>query len=205
MAWVSLPLAMSTMSFAPVCGSCRLRQGSPTLTITSNTPSPTPLAEHHDIPGQVYRCQPSCGHRVQHVGSLDEACQQTAAQRAARGLARPAVAQGKSHVPFVEGLDGRLYFATHIGYYSLVGGKETVGIPPQGWDSACHVSHCPPCCLPACLPACCTLTSCNTHPTPRQSTKVVTLWPWTQAMLGAREQQAKCLKTSAWSLTARAS
>lgn len=27
MAWVSLPLAMSTMSFAPVCGSCRLRQG----------------------------------------------------------------------------------------------------------------------------------------------------------------------------------
>ncbi len=29
--------------------------------------------------------------------------------------------------------DGKLYFATHIGYYSMVDGMEKMGIPPAGY------------------------------------------------------------------------
>jgi len=42
------------------------------------------------------------------------------------------IVQGKSHVPFVE-RDGKLYFATHVGWYSIIDGMEKIGIPPQGW------------------------------------------------------------------------
>jgi hypothetical protein len=42
------------------------------------------------------------------------------------------VAQGKSHVNFVES-GGKLYFATHTGYYSIIDGMEKMGIPPAGW------------------------------------------------------------------------
>src|ERR1022692_1188256 len=31
------------------------------------------------------------------------------------------------------GRDGKLYFATHVGVYSIVEGKETMGIPPAGY------------------------------------------------------------------------
>jgi hypothetical protein len=41
------------------------------------------------------------------------------------------IAQGKSHVSFVES-NGKLYFATHIGYYSIIDGMEKPGIPPAG-------------------------------------------------------------------------
>jgi hypothetical protein len=46
---------------------------------------------------------------------------------------RNAIAQGKSHVNFVEA-DGKLYFATHVGYYSIVDGMEKMGIPPKGME-----------------------------------------------------------------------
>jgi hypothetical protein len=42
-----------------------------------------------------------------------------------------AIVQGKSHVSFVES-GGKLYFATHIGFYSIVDGMEKAGIPPPG-------------------------------------------------------------------------
>jgi hypothetical protein len=42
-----------------------------------------------------------------------------------------AVSQGKSHVNFVES-DGKLYFATHIGFYSIIDDMEKPGIPPKG-------------------------------------------------------------------------
>ena len=42
------------------------------------------------------------------------------------------IVQGKSHVNFVE-REGKLYFATHVGYYSIIDGMEKIGIPPQGW------------------------------------------------------------------------
>jgi len=35
-------------------------------------------------------------------------------------------------VNFVEA-GGKLYFATHIGYYSIIDGMEKMGIPPAGW------------------------------------------------------------------------
>ena len=40
--------------------------------------------------------------------------------------------QGKSHVNFVEH-DGKLYFATHVGYYTLIDGMEKIGVPPAGY------------------------------------------------------------------------
>lgn len=46
---------------------------------------------------------------------------------------RKAVPQGKSHVPFFEH-QGKLYFATHLGYYRHEGGKEIVGDPPPGYQ-----------------------------------------------------------------------
>lgn len=42
-----------------------------------------------------------------------------------------AISQGKSHVRFVES-KGKLYFATHIGFYSIIDGMEKPGIPPKG-------------------------------------------------------------------------
>ncbi len=62
--------------------------------------------------------------RLTELGDLTEACGEQG---------RKAIPQGKSHVNFVEA-DGRLYFATHVGVYSLVAGKETMGIPPAGYQ-----------------------------------------------------------------------
>jgi len=42
------------------------------------------------------------------------------------------VAQGKSHVNFRE-MNGKLYFSTHLGYYSIIDGMEKPGIPADGY------------------------------------------------------------------------
>ncbi len=57
------------------------------------------------------------------VGDITEACGE-------KGLR--AIPQGKSHVNFCEA-KGKLYFATHIGVYAIVDGRETMGIPPAGY------------------------------------------------------------------------
>jgi DNA-binding beta-propeller fold protein YncE len=44
-----------------------------------------------------------------------------------------AVPQGKSHVGFYE-WKGKLYFATHLGYYNYEGSKELAGVPPKGYN-----------------------------------------------------------------------
>ena len=44
------------------------------------------------------------------------------------------IPQGKSHVSFVES-HGKLYFATHVGYYNLVHGRETMGTPGGGYNA----------------------------------------------------------------------
>jgi hypothetical protein len=79
-------------------------------------------SERHDIAGQVYVLDPST-EQIRHVGDLSEA---------AGEKGRNVIAQGKSHVSFVES-DGKLYFATHTGYYSTIDGMEKMGIPPPGW------------------------------------------------------------------------
>ena len=81
-------------------------------------------SERHDVAAQMFVLDPAAG-RPRHVADLDEAVGQKG---------KRAIAQGKSHVNFVEA-DGRLYFATHVGFYSIVDGKETIGIPPAGFSA----------------------------------------------------------------------
>jgi hypothetical protein len=75
-----------------------------------------------DEGGQMYSFDPA-SNKTQHVADLTEVCGE-------KGL--KTIVQGKSHVKFVES-NGKLYFATHIGYYSMVDGMEKLGIPPSGY------------------------------------------------------------------------
>ena len=78
-------------------------------------------SELPDVGARMYSFDPSSG-RVEMLGDLTEA----SGERDAR-----AVSQGKSHVNFVEA-EGKLWFATHIGYYSIIDDMEKPGIPPPG-------------------------------------------------------------------------
>jgi hypothetical protein len=62
--------------------------------------------------------------QLQHLGDITEACGEKG---------KKTIVQGKSHVKFVEA-NGKLYFATHIGYYSIIDGMEKIGIPPAGYQ-----------------------------------------------------------------------
>lgn len=77
-----------------------------------------------DTGGQMYSFDPRTG-RIRHCGDLTEVCGE-------KGLR--AIVQGKSHVKFVES-DGKLFFATHVGYYSMIDGMEKMGIPPEGYKA----------------------------------------------------------------------
>ncbi|NWG13563.1 MAG: hypothetical protein HXY20_08525 [Acidobacteria bacterium] len=79
-------------------------------------------SERFDVGGQVYSFDPDT-EAIEHLGDLTEACGEKDLK---------AVAQGKSHVIFYES-GGRLYFATHIGYYTIKEGMETAGEPPPGY------------------------------------------------------------------------
>ena len=61
--------------------------------------------------------------RIEFLGDITEACGE-------KGL--KAIPQGKVHVTPVES-NGKLYFATHIGYYTIKDGMETIGVPPAGY------------------------------------------------------------------------
>jgi hypothetical protein len=75
-----------------------------------------------DIGAQMYAFNPSTK-KIQHVGDLTEASGE-------KGL--NAIPQGKGHSGFVE-FNGKLYFATHIGYFNAIpGGQEVMGTPPPG-------------------------------------------------------------------------
>ncbi len=71
-----------------------------------------------DIAGQMYSFDPKTG-TTEHLGDLTEICGEKDMK---------VVAQGKSHVNFVES-GGKLYFATHLGYYSIINGMEKTGLP----------------------------------------------------------------------------
>ena len=77
-----------------------------------------------DTGGQMYSFDPRTG-KIHHCGDITEACGE-------KGL--KTIVQGKSHVRFVES-NGKLYFATHVGYYSMVDGMEKMGIPPAGYKA----------------------------------------------------------------------
>jgi hypothetical protein len=71
-----------------------------------------------DVAGQMFVLDPNSG-KTEFLGDLTEICGE-------KGM--KVVAQGKSHVNFVES-KGKLYFATHLGYYSIIKGMEKTGLP----------------------------------------------------------------------------
>jgi hypothetical protein len=79
-------------------------------------------SESYQTGAQMYVYDPATD-RIRHLGDITEACGEKG---------RNSIVQGKSHVNFVEA-KGKLYFATHIGYYSIIDGMEKMGIPPAGY------------------------------------------------------------------------
>ena len=77
-----------------------------------------------DIAGQMYSFDPKTG-TPEHLGDLTEICGEKDMK---------VVAQGKSHVNFVES-GGKLYFATHLGYYSIINGMEKTGVPTGDYNA----------------------------------------------------------------------
>ena len=76
-----------------------------------------------DVGARMYSFDPIPG-KIEQLGDLTEACGET-------GL--NAIAQGKSHVNFVEA-GGKLFFATHIGFYQIIDDMEKAGLPPSGMN-----------------------------------------------------------------------
>ena len=73
-------------------------------------------------------CPPRLRQPPRLVGDLSEACGE-------RPALTGAIAQGKIHCAIADGCngDGKLYFATHVGYYTMVDGRETLptaSLPP---------------------------------------------------------------------------
>jgi len=79
-------------------------------------------SESIDVGAQMFSFSPKT-RQIQHQGDLTEVCGE-------KGM--KAIPQGKSHVNFVEA-NGSLYFATHVGVYSIIDGMEKMGIPPEGY------------------------------------------------------------------------
>ena len=75
-----------------------------------------------DVGAQIYSFDPAT-EKIRHLGDLTEVCGE-------KGL--KAIPQNKSHVRFWEA-NGKLYFASHIGYYTIKNGMETMGVPPPGY------------------------------------------------------------------------
>ena len=80
-------------------------------------------SENIDVGAQMFCFEPRT-RQIRHLGDLTEACGE-------KGL--KAIPQGKSHVNFVEA-GGKLYFATHVGVYTIIDGMEKMGVPPQGYQ-----------------------------------------------------------------------
>jgi hypothetical protein len=76
----------------------------------------------YNVPGQMYSLEPKTG-AIIHIADLNTATGQGDVK---------AVAQGKSHVNFIE-RDGKLYFSTHLGYYNKESGVERNVVPPNGY------------------------------------------------------------------------
>ncbi len=79
-------------------------------------------SESIDVGAQMYCFEPKT-RRIRHLGDLTEACGE-------KGL--KAIPQGKSHVNFVEA-NGKLYFGSHVGVYTIIDGMEKMGVPPPGY------------------------------------------------------------------------
>jgi len=79
-------------------------------------------SQSYEVGAKMF-CYDPASDKVEPLGDITEACGEKDTKT---------IVQGKSHVTFVE-QGGKLYFATHVGYYSIIDGMEKIGIPPQGW------------------------------------------------------------------------
>ncbi|WP_373515368.1 hypothetical protein [Persicitalea sp.] len=80
-------------------------------------------SESHAIGGQTYAYDPKTD-QTEFLANLTEICGEKY---------QKTIAQGKSHVRFYEH-DGKLYFATHVGYYEMIDGMERLpGKAPDGY------------------------------------------------------------------------
>jgi hypothetical protein len=79
-------------------------------------------SELMDVGARIFCFDPAT-EKIRFIGDLTEACGEKDLK---------AVVQGKSHVNFIES-SGKLYFATHIGYYSIIDGMEKMGTPTAGY------------------------------------------------------------------------
>lgn len=78
--------------------------------------------ESVDKGGEMFSFDPGT-RKIERLGDLTEAVGEKGVK---------AIPQGKSHVSFQEA-NGKLYFATHVGYYTIRDGMETMGDPPPGY------------------------------------------------------------------------
>ena len=80
-------------------------------------------SQRYDVGGQFCRYDPSSG-EVEIIADLSE----TVGEKRNKFIS-----QGKSHVEFEE-CEGKLYFATHVGYYQIIDGAEQLPVDaPKGW------------------------------------------------------------------------
>jgi len=79
-------------------------------------------SESYATGAQIYSFDPATT-KIQHLGDLTTVCGEKELK---------AISQGKSHVKFVES-NGKLYFASHIGFYTIIDGMEKSGLPPPGY------------------------------------------------------------------------
>ncbi len=78
-------------------------------------------SDKHDVGGKFYVYDPATD-QTKFIADLSEAVGE-----------KKCIAQGKSHVEFYE-LDGKLYFATHVGYYEMIDGSEQLPVnAPEGF------------------------------------------------------------------------
>jgi hypothetical protein len=80
-------------------------------------------SQAYDKGGQMYVYKPDSD-KTEFVADLTDICGEKEAK---------AIAQGKSHVNFQE-KDGKLYFATHVGFYEIIDGAECLPVnAPDGY------------------------------------------------------------------------
>ncbi len=84
----------------------------------------------YDKGGQVFRYDPG-NDKVTFLGDLTELCGEKDLK---------AISQGKSHVDFYE-MAGKLYFATHVGYYEMIDGMERLPVHAPGGYSLYPGGH----------------------------------------------------------------
>ncbi|HXP61801.1 MAG TPA: hypothetical protein VN829_15005 [Dongiaceae bacterium] len=78
-------------------------------------------SESVEVGAQMFSFDPAT-REIRHLADLTEVCGEKTVK---------AIPQGKSHVNFVEA-NGKLYFASHVGVYTIVDGMEKMGVPPPG-------------------------------------------------------------------------